>query len=465
MAVLGLTAVWAAVSLLAGCGSTSTVSTIPTASLPAVPAATPTNTYTGTQSPGLWSFTLDDTQNAFSYQATTYPATPNVPTTGTAAPLNGLFRLTSGASTAAGYAVERQSRAFLLRPGDDTADLVAGVKMDSCFALGGQVTFNFVYLPSAYDSSVGVQPLLPGASGDVAVPYGTIVASTSTDGSTWQFGNYTGGAASYGDPSSFSGTCAVTNGQAAVTVTENANNTMPATISVNQAGYIFIDHSVASWSKSSPPEPSQIGVIQPSSAISTSSVLAGNYAGFFSAPGDVLGTAPVYFTLTPGPCPNTTSTPVNGVCPTPCPGTFSGTSTTTCTVPCPVTAGVTAPCPGPTPVPVPSLTGGAYPNDDITQTPNTDTIINLGNQDSTNYGFYPSATVTRPDPTGKCVYYSGIGTVGVDVNGNATCTFASYAVVGNSDGKYAIFLVAGDPADLNSQGSNGAALGIYLFQQ
>jgi len=414
MAVLA----FSAVSILAGCGgSGSTVSTIPTASLPTPPAVTPTNAYTGTQSPGLWSFTLDDTQNAFSYLATTYPATPNVATTGTTAPLNGFVKLTSAASTAAGYAVERQSRAFLLRPGDDTADLVAGVKMDSCFALTGRVTFNFLYLPSAYDPSVGVLPLKPGTSGDVAVPYGTIVASTNTDGSAWQFGDYTGGAASNGDPSTFSGTCAVTDGQAAVTVTEDANNSMPATISVNQAGYIFIDHSVASPNNSTnQPEPSQLGVVQPSSAISTTSVLAGNYAGFFSAPGAVLGTVPASFSPT------------------------TGSSV--------------------------SLTGGSYPSDDITQIQDTDTIITLGKESTTKYGEYLSATVTRPDPAGKCSYNSGWGTVGVDANGNATCTFAAYAVVGNSDGKFVIFLVAGDPVDVDSNGNYGnAALGIYLFQQ
>lgn len=400
MSILALVAL----SLLAGCGGGSTVSTIPTASLPTVSAATPTNTYTGTQSPGLWSFTLDDSQNAFSYQATTYPATPNVATTGTTVALNGFSKLTSGASAAAGYAVEDQSRAFLLRPGDNTTAMIAGVKQDSCFAVTGRVTFHFVYLPSEYNEFALVQ-------GTRQEGYGTVVASTSTDGSTWSFGNYAGGADSSKDPSLFSGTCAVANGQAAVTVTQDANNTMPATISVNQAGYIFIDHSIASPNKSSnQPELSQFGIVQPSSALTASSVIAKTYAGFLYEPGSSDGTTqPISFgTVTAG----------------------SGTS----------------------------IVGGVYPSDDITQTPDTETTITLGKQNSTNYGFYPSATITRPDPKGECSYSTSQGTAGVDANGNATCTFLANVVVGSPNGKYAIFVSAFDP-------TLQLTMGIYLFQQ
>ena len=392
----------AVAGLASGCGG-SQATTI-ASGLPTPPATTTTNTYTGTQSPGLWSLTLDNTQDAFSYQATTYPASPDVATTGSISSVNGFLSLVSGSSTTAGYAVERPSRGLLLRPGDDTTSMIAAVQQTSCFPIGGDVTFQFVYLPTRYNTG-----FLSIGSGN---GYGSIVASTSSDGSTWQFGSYVGGYDSYGDPMSFTGACAVTNGQAAVTVNQTADNTMSATISVNQSGLIFIDHSITSPNATKNiPEASQFGVVQPASALSTANIVAGKYSGFLYEPGNSTATtqAMSFGTVTAG----------------------SGTS----------------------------LTGGVFPSDDITQTPGTETIITLGAQDATNHGLYPSAKVTRPDPSGQCVINGG-GKEGVDANGNATCTFSANAVAGSVDGKFMVFLVAEDFTDAYK-----STLGIYLFQQ
>lgn len=389
-------------SLASGCGGSQAITTA--TGLPTPPATTTTNTYTGTQSPGLWSLTLDNTQDAFSYQATTYPASPNVATTGSMSSVNGFLNLISGSSTAAGYAVERPSRGLLLRPGDDTTSMIAAVQQTSCFPIGGDVTFQFVYLPSRFNTSV------LGISNNTG--NGHLVASTNSDGSTWQFGDFLSGPDSYGDPTSFSGTCSVTNGHASITVSATTNYTKPTTITINQAGFIFIDHSITSPnSTTNIPEASEFGIVQPSSALVMANIVAGKYSGFLYEPGNSTATtqAMSFGTVTAG----------------------SGTS----------------------------LTGGVFPNDDITQTPGTETTITLGAQDTTNYGLYASAKVTRPDPSGYCVSRGG-GTVGIDANGNATCTFAAHVVAGSADGKFVLFLVAFDPTQYAEP-----TLGIYLFQQ
>jgi hypothetical protein len=432
-----------AAMLASGCGgSNTTTSTLPPG-LPPPYAPTTANSYTGTDSPGLWSLTLDEAQDIFSYQATTYPATPNVATTGNFRNVDGILDLTQSNLTSGGYAVELPSRAAILRPGDSTTPPVFAVQQNSCFPINGKVRFQFFAIPDAPGKSYTGQPS------------GSIVVSTSANGSTWNFEESTLEIATQGN--TFTGTCSVTNGQALITINSTAQYSQPTTFVVNQSGVALVDYSATPMSASLR---SMTGFVQPESPITTSSVLAGTYAGLLY---DINGTAngvgitqPVVFAPTPGPCPNTTSAPVNGVCATPCPGTFSGTSTTTCTVPCPVRAGVTEPCPGPTPVPFPSLVGGAFPNDDLTQIPGTNYIISLGTEDPNNNGSYPNASVAGPDPTYVCY---GTSQAGIDAYGNPTCTVPVTAIVGYSGSKYMIVV--------SSSTSSAWGLGgyFYLFQQ
>jgi len=85
-----------AVTALSGCSGSSKTMVVPdpsaTIGLPTPSAAGPVNTYIGTQVPGEWSFTLDNTNDVFSYQPVTYPATA---TTGTTTTANGFTVLTS----------------------------------------------------------------------------------------------------------------------------------------------------------------------------------------------------------------------------------------------------------------------------------------------------------------------------------------------------------------------------------
>ncbi len=111
--------------------------------------------------------------------------------------------------------------------------------------------------------------------------------------------------------------------------------------------------------------------------------------------------------------------------------------------------------------------GGDFPNDDVTQPPNSDIVINLGKQDGTIYGFYPSATVTTLDPEQNCATYLGSGnatvavTPGINAQGYITCAYPAVAVVGNPEGKYAIFLNTYN----FTANTLGAPMQIYLYQQ
>jgi hypothetical protein len=120
------------------------------------------------------------------------------------------------------------------------------------------------------------------------------------------------------------------------------------------------------------------------------------------------------------------------------------------------------------------MTGGIFPSDDVTQTPNSDTMITLGKQDSTYNGLYPNASVTMLDPNQNCTAWSNLNsgyslTVGVNADGYITCTFPAVAIVGNPESKYAIFLYAFDftAGTYSSSGATriGAPMQIYLFQQ
>ena len=110
------------------------------------------------------------------------------------------------------------------------------------------------------------------------------------------------------------------------------------------------------------------------------------------------------------------------------------------------------------------MTGGIFPNDDVTQIPNADTIVNLGKQDAILNGLYTGASITVLDPQQNCANYTGSGekaTSSINDQGYFTCTFAAVAIAGNPEGKYALFITSYNwAAQLG-----GAPMQIYLFQQ
>ncbi len=441
----------------AGSNGSGTINIPPGLPIPAPPSTA--NNYIGTQSPGLWSLTLDDTQDAFSYQALTYPSSPNIPTSGNFIDLAGYIDFAQPGAQSNGYALEIPSRAVILRPGANTVPPVLAVQQSSCFPIGGNVTFQFVYIPT------GTQPT--GGPGSVFPTYGTVAAGTNVDGSSWSFGGqvlyqfpFTLGApgATTVPPNTpsiatnenqagylptFTATCSVTSGQAMIAAPANVNSfnsgyTVSTNYFIGSSGFFIEDQSPTTKANAQPAPPAAVGVVRPSAPLTTSSVVAETYLGFIYENGlangvQITTTSPIGF----GQVVVGSGTTMSGA-------VFANDDVTQI----PLSPVIPSPIPGAPP------TGG---------TPLANVIINLGAQDSVNNGLYPLATITIPDPTQRCVPNSAtgnnsLGIPGQDASGNETCTFNAVAVVGNPENKYAIFISSYDA-------TTGVPMGMYLFQQ
>ena len=412
--------------ILSACGGSKRAAVVPPPTtpigLPTPSAATPVNTYSGAQSPGAWTLTLDNTQETFSDQALTFPASPKVPTTGTITPSNSFDRLGSS-----GYALEIEGRAAILRPGDSSTSLVFTVPQTECYPIGGRLRFQFIGMQTAPDGAVG--------SAGPTLGYGSVVASTDTTGKSWQFEDLAGNIVD--GPASFPGTCATANGNAAIalsgqtvlnkfwppgeTIQTGLSSTTQSNLWIGPSGLFVADQSDPA--QSSPTGSSIAGVAEPSSALATPDVASHKYLGFLYQPATV-----PYGGVTPA---RTVTSPIAF-------GQVASTGT--------------------------MMTGGIFPNDDVTQTPNADTIVNLGKQDAILNGLYTGASITVLDPQQNCANYTGSGekaTSSINDQGYFTCTFAAVAIAGNPEGKYAIFITSYNwAAQLG-----GAPMQIYLFQQ
>jgi hypothetical protein len=189
------------------------------------------------------------------------------------------------------------------------------------------------------------------------------------------------------------------------------------TVAISPNGYLIMDRDEGEAptvvrSANVPLQP-LIGVVQPSSPLNTSSLIAANYAGF-----EYDGAA--------------ASPQVSGFNSTDQPISFSGSNATQT-----------------------QMVGGTFPNGDPTQTPGTGISVNLGTQDPKNNGLYPSAAVTFPDPASRCV---GTPYGGTSASGNPTCTFQAVAVAGNPGGKYVVYLTV-----MNPFGNNIAPVSTIQF--
>src|SRR6267143_2054296 len=88
-------------------------------------------------------------------------------------------------------------------------------------------------------------------------------------------------------------------------------------------------------------------------------------------------------------------------------------------------------CPPNSPPPPPTgICGGNYDLDDL-KVPGTPFLMELGPEDQTNFGLYKSATIHILDPNKVC-------------NPTGICALPAVAIVGNPEGKFAIFLIAQD---------------------
>jgi hypothetical protein len=410
----------AASLLCVGCGGKSNLN-LTSSGLPPVSQASELNSYVGTQGTdpstgdagAVWQLTINRTTNSFS--ASDYAAQ--------LVPANGLFVFDGGflnfsqtnpspAFQADGFAIEIPGRVAFFRPGfnsfNSTQDTttsasspVAGVP-GNCLGLL-DVTFQFVTLPTATWIS-GKDP----AYGNFQV---NSVQPAST-GSTWNFSNLTEFTLAKTQRQTGTtlpaGICAQSAVGDVVSIPPSSPGGNTVTVAVGPSGFLIMNNGQNTSGA--------VGLIQPSSALDFSGLMAANYLGFISEPA-----IPI---------------PLSGL-PTANQIAFFGCSSPGCKA-----SGT-------------SLVGGAFPNDDPTQPANTNITINLGIQNATNNGLFDGATVTIPDPNSAC---TGPGVSGTDSQGNPTCTLPAVAVSGNPENKFAIFLIAQDLV-------NQSPMAIYLFQE
>jgi hypothetical protein len=404
---------------LSSCGGKSALNPLLVPpSLPGDASTAASNGYLGTQSPGLWSLTLDDTQAAFSYLPITNAPTPNNPVQGNFALENGIENFGStSAGVSAGMAVELAGRSTILRPGDSSTAPVAMVTPSACFPVGGRVRFIYTGIQTA---------TVNGNTNNFLAAYGTLVVSTSTDGKSWEIGDQRqfelptlgspsiapGTLSPSGAPLEYAATCSQSGGQ--TTITADANPVFAALPSFvfNSAGYFVEDYP----GSPSPQYAGYAGLAMPSAPLSSSDVLSGSYRGLVFEPGAsiVPATQPIGFDP-------------------------SGKT----------------------------LVGGVYPGDDPTTIDAGNMTISLGSQDSALYGVYPQATLVMSDPSNNCVQVNTVTSAvkpGFDVNGIPTCTTRGVAVVGKPEGKYVIYFTSLD-GTVTSAGHNAYTLQMYLYQQ
>ena len=408
--VCGVGFLAAVTALATGCGSSNGVA--PVSSLPAPSPVTNTSSFVGSQYPDVWTFTTDDTQKAFTYQN---EAASSAPSSGNFESINGMLDLGNSGGVPLGKAVEHADRAAMLRPGDNTAFPIPMIEQSDCFALNGKLRYTYASFPGQ-----GVQT----SGNSTSVGYGTFVVSTSSDG-TWNFedvrsyglSSLSGSGAENGTaPEVFPATCSTKNGASTIAVGSGAY------FASNTAAPTFSFHPAGTFVETGTPDYPWFGFVMPSSAISATSVVSGAYSGFLyeSTNLNSIHTQPVAFTISTG----------------------SGNA----------------------------ITGGVFPNDDLTQTPGAEYTIILGQQDSVLNGIFPNARFIAQDVNGTCnVVAQNTPSVqaGFDANGNAICTAAGVAVIGLVDGKYVLYFTSID-GTLNPPGSSGVSayvIQFYLYQQ
>jgi len=435
-----------AIALLgAACGGKSDLNLTPSG-LPPLSQAGELNSYVGTQgtdpstgnSGAVWQVTINHTTNSFS--ASDYAAQ--------LVTANGLFAFDGGflnfsqtnpspAFQADGFAIEIPGRVAFFRPGfnsfNSTQDITTSASSPVALVPGScqglfDVTFQFVTLPTVKWT----------AGTDMA--YGTLQVNSvqpSSSGSTWNFSNLTeytlAKTQSQSGTTLSNGICAQSAVGAVVSIPPSSATGNTTTVAVGPSGFLIMNDG--------PNTSGAVGLIQPSSALNTSSVVSTNYLGFISEPAISVSSLCV---------------PVAGCVPTGNQLAFFACTSPGCTASGnSLVGGAFALACIPPP---PQQTTFCY--EDPTQPANTNITINLGTQNATNNGLFDSATVTipvpvTPPPPGACV---SPGVPGTDSQGNPTCTLPAVAVAGNPGNKFAIFLIAQDVV-------NQSPMAIYLFQE
>jgi hypothetical protein len=318
------------------------------------------------------------------------------------------------------------------------------VPTQSCPSLTAATTFQFVTIPKVLNTSStltagGWNPELETAYGSVSVTTnGTAVQFSSVSQHTLPSTNGgvagapsnpapSGGATAVCSPTFFGQTVSVPSSVTITNPSAGGTGSVPAsaTIGIGPSGFLLEDAG------SGAPDPTTnltyenilgagygaIGLSKPSSALSTSSVVAAQYQG-------------ILYGAASGASATMNSSGFRMI------GSFgySNLATACPTLPAPSTSTI--------------IYGGEFANNDPSANMygNCDLAIDLGAQDATNNGLYPAATVY----VSSSFPYNGIG---------SAYSFPALAIAGQISGKYAIFLIGVDTA-----GSPNQPWGIYLLQ-
>jgi hypothetical protein len=343
---------------------------------------------------------IDDNQQAYSYHSQPTDGSKPASVSGDFVLQSGFLNMGSG-----GLAIELPGAGAILRPGDNTQAPVVMVHQENCFPLSGNLRYMLKGMvptnSSGYPSAQFYQR-------------GDVIANTSADGKNWSFEN-----AEYFDvngnpttlvynnqftPASFNGACSLVNGTAAVSINTSGAYTLPTTFHCSASGMAVVDYTSTG---------SAVGLAQPISPISTKSLAGANFAGFqveYSSTTAVL-TQPVSF----GPA-------IDGSV---------------------------------------GLSGGIYPNDDVTQTADNSSLFTFGSQDSQINGLFAVATMVALDPQGGCATNgASSGDLGVNSNGVPTCRLHLSTIVGQINGK-AVLVMSG----LDFRAIGIPEIQFYLVQQ
>lgn len=370
-------------AVLAGCGGAPPYTVGPTSGLPSPPSqVSNSNAYIGTQSPLNWTLTIDDQQNAYSYQSLPTDGSTSAAASGSFVPQSGFLNL--GAS---GIALEIPGAGAILRPGDNTTLPVVMVAQEGCLALTSKQRY---LLQGMVDATVN------GASAKLIYRSGDLVADTTSDGKSWSFAdaeylNFQGSPTSLAyqgqyAPNTFTGTCAVAHGVSSVSIDTSGAYKLPTTFRFDSAGMAIVDYATYT---------SALGVAQPLNPVSTKSLATASFRGFQVEYSPTVITQPVSFA--------------------------------------PALDGSVA------------LNGGLYPNDDVTQQADSSALFQFGSQSSSINGSFASATLTVLDPHGNCAANNASpGDLGLTPSGIPTCRLHLSTMVGQINGKAVIIASGSD---------------------
>jgi len=305
----------------------------------------------------------------------------------------------NSAYTLAGFSVEIEGGIAILEQGNGgfpLPDLLLAVpeQQAGCIAPNGAVAFNFIHVP--VESSLNYAAATDALYGSATLNYANGAFSYSK---VQQLAS--GGAAASTNTIPFADSYCIgaPEGYGIQSAESSASANAGSLLVYLGATGVIVGEVELPPSGTTYPLADFIGMVQPTSPIDLTTVTQGSYKGFYLQPGSGQPSNPAYF----GEKSEWVTTPA-----------FQQTST--------------------------SLIGGNEPITNliygpVAAIPGT-ILVDFGAQDSSHSGLFSSATVKEPDPNDLCPAMQQSS----GPNGVTYCTFPVTALIGESYGKYAIFI-------------------------